>query len=217
MTWTISCASCPAISAIPSPAISRSSFWSAPRRDGRLRATIGRGRPRPASRWRSAGSARRTAAAFRRLATGMAGGERAGFAAPRRRLQPAPAAPSTVLHLVAIAALALGIGANTAIFSVSTPSSGGRCPTPMPIAPPSIAEQRLRQARWTVLLARQLLDWRQDATSFAAMAAFNDGAVNLTGSGEPERIRTLAVSAGFLDALALPPAIGRSFRLDEES
>jgi putative ABC transport system permease protein len=119
---------------------------------------------------------------------------------------------------VAIAALALGIGANTAIFSVVDAVLW----RPLPYADAdrimSVAEQRPREGRlYGAVSPADFFDWRRDATNFAAMAAFNEGAVNLTGTGEPERIRTLRVSAGFLDALGLPPAMGRNFQLGEES
>ena len=119
---------------------------------------------------------------------------------------------------VAIAALALGIGANTAIFSVVDAVLW----RPLPYADAdrimSLAEQRPREGRqYGPVSPADFFDWRRDATSFAAMAAWNSGAVNLTGVGEPERIRTLGVSSGFLDALALPPVLGRNLRLEEET
>jgi len=119
--------------------------------------------------------------------------------------------------IVALAALALGIGANTAIFSVVDAVLW----RPLPYADAdrimSLAEQRPREGRmFGAVSPADFFDWRRDATSFAAMAAFNEGATNLTGAGEPERIRTLGVSPGFLDALGLPPAIGRNFRQEEE-
>jgi putative ABC transport system permease protein len=120
--------------------------------------------------------------------------------------------------IVALAALALGIGANTAIFSVVDAVLW----RPLPYADAdrimSIAEQRPREGRmFGAVSPADFFDWRSGAKSFAAMAAWNSGAVNLTGAGEPERIRTLRVSSGFLDALALPPVVGRNFRLEEEN
>ena len=50
----------------------------------------------------------------------------------------------------------------------------------------------------------------------AAMAASSDFALNLSGAGEPQRLRFLAVSPGFLEILGVAPAIGRTFRRDEE-
>src|SRR5262245_12919593 len=120
--------------------------------------------------------------------------------------------------VVALAALALGIGANTAIFSVVDAVLW----RPLPYADAdrimSLAEQRPREGRpYGAVSPADFFDWQRDAKSFSAMAAWNSGAVNLTGTGEPERIRTLRVSSGFLDALALPPVVGRNFRLEEET
>jgi putative ABC transport system permease protein len=119
--------------------------------------------------------------------------------------------------IVAVTALALGIGANTAIFSVVDAVLW----RPLPYADAdrimSLAEQRPREGRmFGPVSPADFFDWRREATSFAAMAAFIEGAVNLTGVGEPERIRTLAVSPGFVDTLGLPPVIGRNFRREEE-
>jgi putative ABC transport system permease protein len=119
--------------------------------------------------------------------------------------------------IVALAALALGIGANTAIFSVVDavlwrPLAYADADRIM-----SVAEQRPREGRlYGAVSPADFFDWRRAATSFTAMAAFNPGAFNLTGVGEPERVRSLAISPGFLDALALPPVMGRGFRADEE-
>ncbi|HSF18299.1 MAG TPA: ABC transporter permease, partial [Vicinamibacteria bacterium] len=119
--------------------------------------------------------------------------------------------------IVALAALALGIGANTAIFSVVDAVLW----RPLPYADAdrivSVAERRPREGRmFGPVSPADFYDWRHEGTSFVAMAAFQWRAVSLTGSGEPERLRTLAVSFGFLDALALPPVLGRTFRPEEE-
>src|SRR6185436_2822134 len=60
-------------------------------------------------------------------------------------------------------------------------------------------------------------DWRREGRSFRAMAAYTETAVNLTGVGEPERLRGLSVSPGFLDVLGVHPAQGRDFRTEEET
>jgi putative ABC transport system permease protein len=120
--------------------------------------------------------------------------------------------------IVALAALALGIGANTAIFSVVDTVLWRPLPYPDADRIMSLAEQRPREGRpYGAVSPADFFDWRRDAKSFAAMAAWNSRSVNLTGVGEPERIRALAVSSGFLDALALPPVVGRNLRLEEET
>jgi putative ABC transport system permease protein len=120
--------------------------------------------------------------------------------------------------IVALLALALGIGANTAIFSVVDAVLW----RPLPYADAdrimSITEQRPREGRlYGPVSPADFYDWRHDAQSFSAMAAVNLGAYNLTGNGEPERIRVLAGTAALLDVLGVAPAIGRGFRLEEET
>ncbi len=99
---------------------------------------------------------------------------------------------------VALLALALGIGANTAIFGVVDAVLW----RPLPFANAdrivSLAEQRPREGRWFGPVSpADFYDWRSQTTSFAAMAAYEDAFVNMTGSGEPERIRGLLVTPGF--------------------
>ena len=119
--------------------------------------------------------------------------------------------------IVALAALALGIGANTAIFSVVDTVLWRPLPYPDADRIMSLAEQRPREGRmFGAVSPADFFDWRLDAKSFIAMAAWSSGAMNMTDAGEPERIRTLSVSPGFLDVLALPPVVGRNFRGEEE-
>src|SRR5262245_57997672 len=119
---------------------------------------------------------------------------------------------------VALVALALGIGANTAIFSIVDAVLWRSLPYPDADRVMEIAEQRPREGRlFGAVSPADFFDWRHDARSFSAVAAYSEGAVNLTGAGDPERLRRLAVSAGFLDALGIPPAVGRTFTLDEET
>ncbi len=119
---------------------------------------------------------------------------------------------------VALLALALGIGANTAIFGVVDAVLW----RPLPFADAdrilSLAEQRPREGRWFGPVSpADFYDWRSQTTSFAAMAAYQDEFVNMTGSGEPERIRGLLVTPGFFAVLGIQPALGRDFRADEET
>jgi predicted permease len=119
--------------------------------------------------------------------------------------------------IVALAALALGIGANTAIFSVVDTVLWRPLPYTDADRILSLAEQRPREGRrYGPVSPADFFDWRREATSFAAMAAFNPRSFNLTGVGEPEGVRILAVSPGFFDALALPPVMGRGFQDEEE-
>ena len=132
------------------------------------------------------------------------------FAVRMLRRQPGFAA-------VAILALALGIGANTAIFSVVDAVLWRALPYPRSDEIVALGEARPREGRVNGPVApADFFDWRRDSRSFTAMAAYMETAVNLTGSGEPERLRGLSVSPGFLTALGILPAAGRDFAAGEE-
>src|SRR3954471_11974363 len=107
---------------------------------------------------------------------------------------------------VALLALAPGIGANTAIFSIVDAVLWRSLPYPRADRVMALAEQRPRESRWFGPVApADYLDWRRDSRSFSAMAAYRllpaGGAYNLTGSGEPERVRPLEVSPAFLTVI----------------
>jgi predicted permease len=123
--------------------------------------------------------------------------------------------------VVALLALALGIGANTAIFSIVDAVLWRPLPYPRADRVMSLAEQRPRESRWFGPVApADYFDWRRDNRSFSAMAAYNlpaGGAYNLTGSGDPERVRPLEVSPTFLGIIGVAPAFGRDFRPEEET
>ena len=62
-------------------------------------------------------------------------------------------------------------------------------------------------------LAAELQDWRQRSRTFAELALFDSAGrgYNLTGSGEPEQVSGLRVTASFFDVLGVPPLLGRTF------
>ena len=114
-----------------------------------------------------------------------------------------------VLSLAAIASLALGVGANTAIFSVLN----GSVLRPLPYNDQErlmvVWETRAEEARRPVAPAN-FLDWRREAPAFAgSLAAFDDFSAALTGRGEAERLRTVSVSANFFDVLGVQAQTGR--------
>jgi putative ABC transport system permease protein len=119
---------------------------------------------------------------------------------------------------VAVLALTLGIGANTAIFSVVDAVLWRPLPYARADRIVSIAEQRPREGRTHGPVApADFYDWRRDNRSFSAVAAVDPAPVNLTGGAEPERLRAITVTPGFLDVLGLVPALGRDFRAEEET
>jgi putative ABC transport system permease protein len=69
---------------------------------------------------------------------------------------------------------------------------------------------------WNDVSAADFVDLRRMSASFEQIAAYNWRDLNLTGLGEPERLRGFAVSPGFFELLRVQPALGRTFRADEE-
>ena len=115
-----------------------------------------------------------------------------------------------LLSLAAIGSLALGIGANTAIFTVLN----GSVLRPLPYADPAnlvVAwETRADTPRRSVAPAN-FLDWRREATGFTGLAAFDDFTATLSGSGEAQRIHAVSASGNFFAVLGVQAQIGRVF------
>ena len=111
---------------------------------------------------------------------------------------------------VAVVTLALGIGANTAIFS----AVNAVLLRPLPFADAerlvALWETSPRQAEVSVSYPN-FLDWQAAATRFEAMTVIDDHEFTLTGGGEPERIPSARVSADFFGVLGVQPLLGRSF------
>jgi putative ABC transport system permease protein len=120
--------------------------------------------------------------------------------------------------LIAVITLALGIGANTAIFSVVN----AVLLRPLPYSEPVRLVWlwgNLRGGNSTASInPLDFLDYRGQNRTFEHLAAFFSGArdVVLTGSGEPERLRGSVVTANFFDVFGVKPALGRSFIPEEE-
>ncbi|MFN2541732.1 MAG: ABC transporter permease [Chthoniobacterales bacterium] len=115
--------------------------------------------------------------------------------------------------LIAIFALALGIGANTAIFSVV--NAVLLRPLPYPEADKLIVlrEKSNTFARGAVAYLNWL-DWRAAQRSFTDIALVRREGFNFSigpGAGAPERVRGMRASAGFLSVMGLKPVIGRAF------
>ena len=118
--------------------------------------------------------------------------------------------------LVALAALALGIGANTAIFSVVNSVLLRDLPYRQSDQVMVVWEQnRARGGRNNVASLANFLDWQQQANSFQEMAAFYDATFNLTGEGNPEEIPAQVTSGNLLTMLGTEPALGRVYTKEE--
>src|SRR5947199_7809082 len=118
---------------------------------------------------------------------------------------------------IAVLALALGIGANSAIFSVVN----AILLRPLPYRNPGQLVMIWENATHlgfpkNTPSPANFLDWRQQATVFSGMGAFAEKSFNLTGVGEPERLDGRRVSANLFDLLGVTPIIGRTFVADED-
>lgn len=121
---------------------------------------------------------------------------------------------------VAVLTLALGVGANTAIFSVVH----SVLIRPLPYASPeqlvSISSHIPQmQARFPTLPVRAVdfLELRRSSRSLAELAAVTDAEFNLTGTSEPEKLFGARVSANFFSVVGIAPAIGRAFLPEEDT
>ena len=120
-----------------------------------------------------------------------------------------------VFTAVAVIALALGAGANTAIFSVVN----GVLLRPLPYKDP---DKLVRIGEWSKQVPGMSIsypnfkDWRERNRVFDGLAATQFDSYNLTGGDEPERLQGRNVSFNFFDVLGVVPAAGRSFRADED-
>ena len=121
-----------------------------------------------------------------------------------------------IFALVAVLSLALGIGANSAIFSVVDPV----LLRPLPYREPG----RLvmiwdtfpgRDAMHNVVGPVDYLHWRSQSTVFDQIAAVNADVSNLTGVADPQEIHGQLVTAEFFSLLGAEPAVGRAFTEEE--
>jgi putative ABC transport system permease protein len=124
--------------------------------------------------------------------------------------------------LVSVLTLALGIGANTTIFSVMNAT----LLKPLPFADPShlvLIWETFGKGpdNWNIVSAPNFWDFQRQSHSFENMAIFDSAGrgYNLSPTGmkqEPERVSGLRVSAGFFPTLGVKPVLGRTFLPEEE-
>jgi predicted permease len=120
-----------------------------------------------------------------------------------------------VFSLIAIFTLALGIGANTAIFSVFN----GVLLKPLPFHDPdqlvSLFEKIPNFDNGSISYPN-FKDWRRMNRTFADMAVYRSVGFNLSGHGQPERLHGEMISASFFKILGVNPLLGRHFSDDED-
>jgi len=122
-------------------------------------------------------------------------------------------AKSPGFTLGALSLLALGLGANTAIFTLVN----AVLLRPLPFSDPD----RLMMV-WahsergdSAAYYPEFVDWREQNTSFASLAVWRGQSINLSGTGEPERLVGSFVSASFFPTLGVSAALGRTFQPEE--
>jgi putative ABC transport system permease protein len=122
---------------------------------------------------------------------------------------------NSALSVVAVIALALGIGANTAIFSVV--NAVLLRPLPYRDAERIVAIQELgKDGRRVQVTPANFLDWRAQHTVFERIAAVFTRTSNLAGAGEAERINLAVASADLFDVFGVQPQQGRLFIPEDE-
>ena len=116
---------------------------------------------------------------------------------------------------VAVLTLALGIGANTALFSIVN----GVLLSPLPYEQPDklvALYSKTAEFKYSSISYPNFLDWQRYNTSFTAIGAFRSETFNLTGMGDAERLHGDMVSATFFPILGVRPIAGREFSEDED-
>jgi putative ABC transport system permease protein len=123
-----------------------------------------------------------------------------------------------VLALAAIVTLALGVGANTAVFSVVHGVLLRPLPYPDPDRLVEVFEDNTRAGGGPFFRVSLLnyLSWVERAQSFEALAAFNGRDFTLTEHGDPERIFGGAITASLFEVLGIAPIVGRPLTGEDE-
>ncbi|MEJ2679153.1 MAG: ABC transporter permease, partial [Gemmatimonadota bacterium] len=117
---------------------------------------------------------------------------------------------SPTFTLVAVATLALGVGANTAIFSVLADVALRPLPYPEP-------NRLVRVWPQQVFTKAMLVEFAEQSRSVPGMAGYQENMYTLTGGAQPEEVAGASVSPGYFGILGVEPALGRGFTKDEEN
>ncbi|MGD1082231.1 MAG: ABC transporter permease [Candidatus Sulfotelmatobacter sp.] len=117
--------------------------------------------------------------------------------------------------VVAVTTLALGIGANTALFSVINGVLLSPLPFPRPDQLVTLHENKPNFEGGSVSYPN-FRDWQRDNHTFSSLALARTSAFSLTGSGDAEQVSGEFVSSDFFSVLGVKPVIGRTFAEDEE-
>ena len=122
------------------------------------------------------------------------------------------------LSIIIVLTLALGIGSNTAIFSLVNTVLLRPLPYPEPERLSMVWEQQLERASAArPVRPANFFDWKPRVSAFADVAWSRDGMFALTGEGEPESLTGYRFSPNMLGVLGVQPAIGRGFTPDDDT
>jgi putative ABC transport system permease protein len=117
--------------------------------------------------------------------------------------------------IAAVAALALGIGANTAIFSII--NAVLLKPVPLPDADRLVVFQTSSpEGAFNAASPAKFQHWREQTAIVSDVSAYTSNVVNLTAGGFPEQIRAARVSAGYFRLFGAEVFRGRTFTADED-
>ena len=119
--------------------------------------------------------------------------------------------------LIAVLTLALGVGANTAIFSVVKAVLLDRLPYPEPDRLVTLAEADPDNSLPITVGFTTVYDWRRLSRSFLHMSLYRDYSVAIVENGQPEFLSGLRVNYDFFDTLGVPMQLGRAFRPEEDT
>src|SRR6185312_13764223 len=113
----------------------------------------------------------------------------------------------------AVLTIALGVGANTAIFSVVNAVMIRPLPFREPARLMRVAEknEKLNIPLWSAS-ALNYLSWKDQTQTFASLAAIGSASFNVTGGGDPEQLSGSKITPSLLPLLGLQPVAGRGFR-----
>ena len=124
---------------------------------------------------------------------------------------------SPMFASVAISSMAIGIGANTAVFSVFNARLLRPLPYPRADALVSVHEtSRARSGDQSTISPPDFLAWRSRAKTLQGLSAYRDWTPNLTGVEQAERLTGLRVSGGFFSTLGVVPTLGRVLATGDE-
>ena len=121
------------------------------------------------------------------------------------------------LTIIAIVTLAIGIGANSAIFSVVNALLLKPLPFPDPDRIVALWEKvPSRGVERNEVTVANYLDWRAQNRTFEQLGIYRWWSTNLTGANSPERVQGFQVTPNFLDIVGVKPLLGRGFSGEED-